>query len=210
MMTSNGKGKQALRNILLAIVCIALVLAFMVALPQPAQANDLVPPDVPANLQVPAGSKLFLIGHATGTQNYVCLPSSGGGVAFALFTPQATLFDGGDLQTMTHYFGPNPDEGGTIRAAWQFKDASTVWGRVVPGDSYTGSDYVEPGAIAWLKVTIVGYEDGRNGANKLAPTTYIQRVHTSGGVAPSTGCSSTANIGAQAFVPYTTDYYFYR
>jgi hypothetical protein len=29
---------------------------------------------VPANIAVPAGNKLFLIGHAVGTQNYICLP----------------------------------------------------------------------------------------------------------------------------------------
>ena len=47
---------------------------------------------VPANVQVPAGTKLFLVGHASGTQNYVCLPA-GTGVTFVLFTPQATLFN---------------------------------------------------------------------------------------------------------------------
>lgn len=72
-------------------------------------------------IQQPAGSKLFLVGHAVGTQNYVCLPSDSG-VRFVLFTPQATLFDvNSGMQTMTHYFSPNPDEGGTVRAAWQSK-----------------------------------------------------------------------------------------
>ena len=52
-----------------------LTLAIALLLP----ANDTVtPPPVPSDLVVPAGKKAFLIGHAYGTQNYLCLPSTGG------------------------------------------------------------------------------------------------------------------------------------
>ena len=37
-------------------------------------AHDVVPPAVPANLQVPAGNTAFLVGHADGTQDYICMP----------------------------------------------------------------------------------------------------------------------------------------
>jgi len=37
----------------------------------------------------------------------------------------------------------------------------------------------------------------------------IQMPDTSGGVMPATGCSEEFNVGATAFVPYTTDYYFF-
>jgi hypothetical protein len=114
------------------------------------------------------------------------------------------------MQTMTHYFGPNPDEGGTVRAAWQFKDSSTVWGRVMDGHSSSDPNFVAPGAIPWLLVTVVGAQDGPAGRDRLKDTTYIQRLNTTGGVAPSTGCSSSTDIGNSAFVPYTADYYFYR
>jgi hypothetical protein len=30
-----------------------------------------------------------------------------------------------------------------------------------------------------------------------------------GGLAPSTGCASAADVGSQAFVPYEADYIFY-
>jgi hypothetical protein len=39
-----------------------------------AAAPVIVPPTVPSNLAVPAGSTVYLVGHAGGTQNYVCLP----------------------------------------------------------------------------------------------------------------------------------------
>lgn len=51
---------------------------------------------------------------------------------------------------------------------------------------------------------------GPTGGDVLANTTFVQRVNTSGGVAPSTGCASSADVGRKAFVPYTADYFFYR
>ena len=77
------------------------------------------------------------------------------------------------------------------------------------GNSSSDPAFVAPGAIAWLLVTVVGAEDGPTG-DKLLETTFIQRLNTSGGVAPSTGCTSLADIGHQAFVPYTADYFFYK
>jgi len=67
---------------------------------------------VPSNIQVPAGNRLFLVGHAVGTQNYICVPS-GAGVKFVLFTPETTLFDEQGKQLTTHYFSPNPAETNT-------------------------------------------------------------------------------------------------
>lgn len=198
-----------MRRFLLIACATALAAAFAISPSQPIGAAGGTVPPVPANIQVLAGNELFFVGHATGTQNYVCLPS-GTGVKYVLFTPQATLFEKRKA-IMTHYFGPNPSEGGTIRAAWQHsRDTSTVWGEVKPGHASSDPAYVAPGAIPWLLVTIVGYQDGPTGGDKLAETTYIQRLNTSGGVAPATGCASPADIGKSAFVPYTTDYYFYR
>jgi len=65
-------------------------------------------------------------------------------------------------------------------------------------------------AAFWLRVTVVGSENGPTGGDALSKTTFIQRVNTSGGVAPSTGCRSPAGLGNLAFVPYTADYFFYK
>jgi hypothetical protein len=173
---------------------------------QATQSEELAPPPVPANLQVPAGNTVFLVGHAVGSQNYICLPSATG-FNFTLFTPQATLFNNRNKQLITHYYSPNPFEGGTIRATWQARDTSTVWGQA----EYSSSDanFVKPGAIAWLRVKVVGAQEGPSGGDTLTETTYIQRLNTSGGLAPAVGCNSAADVGKQAFVPYTADYYFY-
>jgi hypothetical protein len=126
-----------------------------------------------------------------------------------LFTPQATLFNDRDQQVTTHFFGPNPDENNTIRAVWQHsRDTSTVWGRAIAAS--TDSNFVEPGAIPWLLIQVVGSEDGPTGGDLLSETALIHRVNTSGGVAPSTGCAAASDVGKSAFMPYAADYVFYR
>jgi hypothetical protein len=219
MKNRNAPENQTTGRILLTACATALAAAFAVALPQPAYADDVTSPPVPANIKVPAGNEAFLVGHAVGTQNYVCLPS-GTGVAFSLFTPQATLFRDDEKQITTHFFSPNPFENNTnpavvavgpIRATWQHsQDTSTVWGQVKPGNSSSDAAFVAPNAIAWLLVTVVGAENGPAGGDTLTETTFIQRLNTAGGVAPSKGCSSSTDVGNLAFVPYTADYFFYK
>jgi len=205
---------------------VAVAAAFAVAVPRPAYARDeIIVPSVPFNLVVDATANVpFLVGHAFGSQNYVCLPASNAaGVAFTLFTPEATLLDDEGEQIITHFFAPNPDEPiapnsnpalnaiGLIRAAWQDShDGSTVWAAVLNGAASTDETFVEKGAVAWLKLTKVGDERGTTGGDRLTKTTFIQRLNTHGGVAPSTGCTSPADIGHLAFMPYTADYFFYK
>jgi hypothetical protein len=61
-----------------------------------------------------------------------------------------------------------------------------------------------------LLLQVVGAEREPTGGAFLTPTTFIQRLNTSGGVASSTGCSLSTNVGATALVPYTADYFFYK
>ena len=199
------------RNILgfdSAVMALSVIGAFAVALPQSARADDLTPPSVPDGIGVEAGNKLFLVGHALGTQNYICLPS-GSGFAWTLFTPQATLFDGDLGQVITHFFSPNPEENGAIRATWEdSRDSSAVWASAVK--SSTDAAFVAPDAIPWVKLKKVGVLAGPAGGDRLTATSFVQRVNTAGGVAPSTGCGSLAEVGKKAFVPYTADYFFYK
>jgi hypothetical protein len=172
-------------------------------------------PPVPAEILLPAGNSVYLKGSAAGTQNYVCLPSDTG-FAWKFLAPQATLSLNFRIlnrdviqQISTHFLSANPVEGGTPRPTWQSSlDTSSIWGKAVA--SSTNPAFVAPGAIPWLLLQIVGAQDGPMGGSLLSETTYIHRVNTSGGVAPSTGCSAAANVGALALVPYTTDYYFYK
>jgi hypothetical protein len=177
-------------------------------LPQQARAQREAPPPVPVSIQVPAGHRLFLAGHAVGTQNYICL-ASGGGFAWTFFGPQATLFHNEARQVITHFLSANPDEAGILRATWQHSvDTSAVWARALA--SYAEPDFVAPGSIPWLLLEVVGEEDGPTGGRRLTVATYIHRLNTAGGIAPATGCSLAADVGRRAFVPYEADYFFYR
>ena len=55
-----------------------------------------------------------------------------------------------------------------------------------------------------------GVQEGPTGGDTLTATTFIQRVNTFGGVAPSDGCSGLTDVGKKAFVPYEADYFFYK
>jgi Protein of unknown function (DUF3455) len=201
-------------NTLLNSVMTAMLGLGLMGAGQAAHAKHVTPPPVPGNLEVSAGNTAFLVGHATGTQNYVCLPS-GTGFAYVLFTPEATLFDKHNRQIITHFFSPNlaPDPGeirGTIRATWQDSDdTSIVWAKATDSASHASNpDFVADGAVAWLKLAVVGTKDGPGGGDTLSDTTFVQRLNTSGGVAPA-DCTSLADVGKERFVPYTADYFFY-
>jgi hypothetical protein len=179
--------------------------------------DDVTPPQVPDVIKVTEeGFIPFLVGHADGTQNYVCRPS-GAGFAYALFTPEATLFNGHDKQLITHYFSPNPQEANTdpkvdgnlmIRATWQHLDTSTIWAAV--HQNPTGVAIVDQESIAWVLLDVVGNLDGPTGGTTLSPAKFVQRVNTVGGNPPKTGCASLADVGKEAFVHYKADYFFWK
>jgi hypothetical protein len=103
MRHDNAETTQTTDSLLLIACVAALAVVFTVSRPQPVYAAfDIVPPPVPPGLQVPAGNKTFLVGHAVGTQNYICLPCpnattpaamcpDASGFAWILFTPEATF-----------------------------------------------------------------------------------------------------------------------
>jgi hypothetical protein len=202
---------------MLTAACVAAVgLMVTAAGVRAAHADDLTPPPVPQILNVEDGNVVFRIGHGFGTQNYVCAPSatSATGVAFALFTPEATLFDNAFDQLTTHFFSPNsdptvkPPEAGAIRATWEdSRDTSRVWAAVL--QQSTDEHFVQRDAVAWLLLKTAGVAFGPTGGDRLTKTSFVQRVNTVGGVAPGSGCSTVDDLGRKAFVPYSADYVFY-
>jgi hypothetical protein len=190
----------------------SLGIAITFALPQASHAQSVTPPPVPLDIEGEAPNQAFLLGRGVGTQNYECQPvASLGRVNWVLFTPQATLFGDLDEQLTTHFFSPNPLEGSVVRATWQdSRDTSTVWGRVIASSS--DANFVKPGAIPWLLIEVgrMRAQVGPTGGDTLTPTTFIQRLNTDGGAAPTTGCDRPTDIGKKMFVPYRADYFFYK
>jgi hypothetical protein len=163
------------------------------------------------------------MGHATGTQGYVCLPSgSGASWTVDASRPQATLFytifGNFSQQILTHFLSPdtNPNQFAPSplpfgSPTWQSSfDSSVVWGNKT-GSITAGTDPSCPnsGSIPCLLLQAIGSQPGPLGSGIMTSTTYIQRLNTNGGSAPSTGCAAASDVGAQVLVPYTADYYFY-
>lgn len=182
------------------------------ALAQSGPPGGIQVPPVPLALEVPEGHTVYLKGEAVGTQNYICM-LNGSTVTWRFLGPQATVYqplkNGVYQQIATHFLSANPSENGLPRATWQHSfDTSAVW--AAARASSTDPAFVEPGAVAWLLLETRGTAFGPAGGWFLAQTTFIQRLNTSGGIAPSTGCSVPDDAGRMALVPYTTDYFFYR
>jgi hypothetical protein len=176
-----------------------------------------------SSLRPGPGNSEFLVGHAFGTQGYVCLPS-GSGASWTVNNarPEATLFTtvlGAPIQIITHFLSPveNPNDVGPKPprfgdATWQSSfDSSRVWAQkfsFVPAG--TEASCPNAGAIDCLLLQTIGSADGPTGGKTLSKTTFVQRLNTKGGSAPDTGCSTSADVGKQALVGYSADYHFFR
>jgi Protein of unknown function (DUF3455) len=222
---SSQLSKTILQRTLLAIAFV-IACAFCTTY---ASAQIVVPP-TPTLITAPEGAKVFLVGHAKGTQGYVCLPTAPGSDTASWTVnsarPEATLFTnffGQDFQIITHFaspdakpntLAPTPLPGGG-NATWQGSfDSSRVWAAVLKGNSIPPSpdqpSCPNTGSINCLLLTSIGNDAGPTGGRLLADVTFVQRLNTKGGLAPATGCSTAGDVGKQALVPYTADYYFYH
>jgi hypothetical protein len=149
-------------------------------------------PVVPSAIEVPEGNKVFLVGHAVGVQVYSCdALSSGFGWSFV--APRADLYDDNGKLLTTHFGGP----------AWQARDGSSVVGQREAGITLDDS------AIPWLLLSAVSTAAGPDG-DRLVNTTFIQRIETTGGLAPAAADCNAATTGTEAEIPYTADYYFWK
>jgi hypothetical protein len=149
--------------------------------PTPDSSKLACPDGVPPALAPAADQDLMLTLRGDGVQHYAC--TSG---VWTLVGPEAKLFDG-TKPAGTHEAGP----------VWQHSDGSRVVGRKV------ASATVDPTAIPWLLLAVFD-RDPAPGA--FADVTTIQRLSTTGGLAPATACDA----GAKLDVPYSATYYFYR
>ena len=137
---------------------------------------------VPDNLKPTANESLARVVPARGVQIYECRDAK-----WAFVAPDAQLFDRAGRQIGSHYAGP----------VWEAADGSKVIGAVKQR-----ADAPAAGSIPWL---LLGTKSV-GGEGSFSKVTSIQRVATTGGVAPAGAC---AQNGEQARVPYTADYYFF-
>jgi hypothetical protein len=169
------------------IVALLLWASALSATANPGQDNRA--PEVPSALAVPDGNKVSFQGYAEGVQIYVATPSPTDPTAFVwtFKAPEAVLFDNDGNVVAIHYVGPT----------WESESGSKVVGARVAGAT------VDPTAIPWLLLRAASTE----GPGIFEHTTFVQRVNTTGGLAPAT---APTQAGQEARVPYTADYYFFR
>lgn len=145
-------------------------------------------PELPSplcdRLRVPEGSKLQSQAYADGVQIY-----RWDGLSWVFVEPAATLFANANYNGKVgmHYRGPT----------WESNSGSKVVGARLYGCSPDAT------AIPWLLLEGIS----TSGPGIFSAVTYVQRVNTKGGVAPT---SPGSFIGETVQVPYTAEYYFYR
>ncbi|MFF4017851.1 DUF3455 domain-containing protein [Streptomyces sp. NPDC001843] len=138
----------------------------------------------PAALQVPAGNRLSGVFSAHGVQTYTCADN-----AWKLLEPAATLSkrrDPAHRPVALHSRGP----------VW----VSTVDGSAVNASAVATSP--KEGAVPELLLKATA----TRGTGTFADVTYVQRLDTVGGLAPSAACSGTGQLS----VPYSATYAFYK
>lgn len=153
----------------------------------------------PDALAVPAGNVLFRSLIGVGEQLYTC-SAQGAGFAWTFVAPRAKLYRFDFREVGTHYAGPT----------WQDSaDGSRVVGRILQSVPAPLSLNEQP-AIPWLLLEAASTTSAGNGnAGTFTPTTFIRRLFTVDGVAPTSGCDASTT-GRMLGVPYASLYEFYR
>jgi hypothetical protein len=151
-----------------------------------ADARAVTIPTIAEAIKPPAGSRpigAFVV--AAGTQNYTCVVAEGAtsGAFTGASTPEAQLIGTGGR--IHHFAGPS----------WQsLRDQSLVKATKLAASARTGT-------IPELLLQVTAHE----GKGILSRADYINRLYTSGGVAPTSACTA----GQVVKVPYGAVYVFW-
>ena len=148
-------------------------------------------PEVPAAIAVPSGNKVAYTLKGSGLLNYECrAKADASGFDWALASPEAVLRDKNDAIVGKYYGGPT----------WEYGDGSKVTGKQLATAPAPAA-----GNIPWQLVQA----NPSPGNGTLNGVTYIQRINTNAGTAPSDPCSS-ATVAGKKQVRYSADYVFYK
>jgi hypothetical protein len=170
----------------LVATALALLLGACASTSNAEPGKDNRAPEVPTAIRVPGTTNtVHFHAFAVGVQIYVW-----NGTSWVFQAPEAVLFAdaGANGEVGIHYGGPT----------WETESGSQVVGAAIANAPSPNAN-----SVPLLLVKAVSTA----GPGILARTTYIQRVNTVGGRAPTTDGTT---IGEEARVPYTAEYYFYR
>ena len=162
-------------------LCLAAAAALpAAAIPEPSGATARIRPS--------AAEEAAFVLAAQGVHVFECKPVASG-YSWTFVAPDVTLYDGGrSVATQTV---PNQWESTSDRSSV----AATVRSTQAPAAE----------SLPWALMSAAPLSE----TGLFAGVTSIQRVNTTGGVAPASGCTESA-VGSETRVPFTADYYFYK
>jgi hypothetical protein len=145
---------------------------------------------LPEAVRVPAGQTMRMVATGVGEITYECREkaAAAGQYEWAFVGPMATLYSADKRNVGKYYAGPT----------WEHADGSKVTGKQVA---------MSPAATGNIPMQLVK-TDPAMGTGAMTGVTYIQRVNTKGGIAPSAACDATSK-GKRQQVAYEADYVFY-
>ncbi|MEU9539177.1 DUF3455 domain-containing protein [Streptomyces mirabilis] len=140
--------------------------------------------DAPAALKVPDGNRLTGVFSAAGVQTYTCADG-----AWKLLEPAATLWA----------------KNGRAHRPLALHSRGPVWVSTVDGSAVNAAAIANSPKTGTIPELLL-QSTATRGTGVFAGVSYVQRLDTHGGVAPTTACSGTDQIS----VRYSATYAFYK
>ncbi len=141
------------------------------------------------SIDPPAGTYALLQTQGDGVQIYVC-SSVLDKFKWTLKGPDAKLLDASGKVIGSHFTGPT----------WKLLDGSQVQGELI-----ASKPAPEASSVPWLLLRArAGTATGA-----LSKVEFIRRTETHGGVAASSECQNSQDVGKSVQIPYTSTYTFY-
>lgn len=177
---------------LAATAVAAVVLAACGGMPTAPTMASFSQDGLPDAVKVPAGNRIALETVGVGQITYECRAKANAVDQFEwVFVGPAADLNGRNGSKLGSYYGPP--------ATWASSDGSSITGTQVAVAPAT------PGSIALQLVKA----NPASGPGAMMGVTFIQRVATQGGVAPTIVCNGSA-LGRKAIVKYQADYIFWK
>jgi hypothetical protein len=147
---------------------------------------------LPETVQVPAGHRIAWETVGVGKITYECRAKADmpGTFAWVFVGPDAALKSRSG-ETLGRYFGPP--------ATWAASDGSAITGTQLA---------VAPSSAGNIPMQLVKANPA-TGSGAMSGVSYVQRVATRGGVAPTMPCAA-ASAGQREVVQYQADYLFWK
>jgi hypothetical protein len=188
---------RAAQILVMSLAAVTLVSGCASSMTRSSSQSNFSQLTLPDAVKVPDGHVVMLETIGSGEITYECKaravaatnPSASAGFEWVFVGPAAKLTDRNG-KTMGKYFGPP--------ATWESLDGSKVTGAQVA---------IAPASAGNIPLQLVKANPAQ-GSGQMVGVSYIQRVATRGGVAPSAVCEA-ARLGQRSIVPYQSDYIFW-